>query len=76
MLSCSTKDVLIHKHLRSVIKHTFMNKLPYVNRKHYKNLVFLLLQYHLIITILTFKFANLTYNVHHAYLMYAINAKK
>ena len=35
-----------------------MNKLSYVNTKHYKNLVFLLLQYHLIITILTFEFPN------------------
>ena len=57
VLSCSTKDVLTHKHLMSVIKHNLMNKLSYVNTKHYKNL-FLLLQYHLMITILTSKFLN------------------
>ena len=36
-----------------------MNKLSYVNTKHYKNLVFLLLQYHLMIANLTFEFPNL-----------------
>ena len=35
-----------------------INKLSYVNIKHYKNSLFLLLQYHLIITILTSKFPN------------------
>ena len=57
ILSCSTKDVLTHKHLMSVIKHNLMNKLSYVNTKHYENF-FLLLQYHLMITILTSKFPN------------------
>ena len=50
------KDVLTNKHIGSVIKHTLLNNLSYVNTKHYKNLVFLLLQYHPIITILTSKF--------------------
>ena len=53
ILSCSAKEVLTHN---SVIKHKLMNKLSYVNKKH-KNL-FLLLQYHLIITILTSEFPN------------------
>ena len=48
ILSFSAKEVLTHK---PVIKHKLMNKLPYVNKKH-KNL-FLLLHYHLTITILT-----------------------
>ena len=58
ILICSNKNVLIHKHLKSVIKYILMNKLSYANAKHYKNVVFLLLQYHLIIKILTFEFPN------------------
>ena len=50
------QDILTNKHTGSVIKHTLMNNLSYVNTKHYENLVFLLLQYHPIITILTSKF--------------------
>ena len=45
-----------NKHLWSVINYALMNKRSYVNTKLYKNLVFLLLQYHLIITILTSEF--------------------
>ena len=72
ILTCSTKNVLTHKHLRSVIKHALMNKLSYVKTKHYKDLLFLLLQKHLIIDFLIPK---LTCNVHHNHLMYAINTK-
>ena len=32
ILSCSTKDVLTHKHLRSVMKHACTNKLSYVKK--------------------------------------------
>ena len=53
-----------------------MNKLSYVNTKHYKNLVFLLLQYHLIITILTSEFPQLTYNARYTHLIDAISTKK
>ena len=44
VLSCSSKVVLTQKHLKTVTKHTLINKLSYVKEKHYKNLVFLLLQ--------------------------------
>ena len=39
------------------MKYTLMNKLSYENTKHFKNLVFLLLQY-LIITVLSSEFPN------------------
>ena len=55
--SCSNKDASTHKYLRSVIEDTLMNKLSHVNTRHYRYLVFLL-QYHLIIMILTSKFPN------------------
>ena len=76
ILSCTTKDVLTHKHLRSIIKHTLLNKLLYVKHETLQKFgVF-------IVTISSynynfdFQIPILTYNAHHNHLMYAINTKK
>ena len=69
-MSCSTKDILTRKHLRSVIKHTLMNKLSYVNKKALqKYIVFIVIisshNYSL-------DFQIPTYNAHHTHLMQEI----
>ena len=70
ILSCSTKDVLTHKHLSSAIKHACMNKLSYV-KKIFGVFITISHNYNF-----DFQISKLTYNAHHTHLMYAINTKK
>ena len=76
ILSCSAKDVLIHKHLRSFIKHTLMNNFSYVSAKILQKFVVFIVLISSHNYNFDFQIPRLTCNAHHTHLIYATNTKK